>query len=248
VDTICIILTWTLFALGWLVLGNGFAGKTLLSTCVYSLSLPLFTMLVDGKVFGGFFFLAGSKYGGIALILASLFSGVCVGTGCALTFLGGGSTGGVDVLAFILCKVFKKLKNSVSMFIIDGSTVVFGMFIIGDFVLALLGIVAVFVSAMMIDKVFLGGRSAFIAQIVSDKYEEINTYIIEKLDRTTTILQGEGGYSRTDKKLMMVSFTMNEYADLLAAVLKIDKKAFITVHRAHEISGEGWTIEKRKKG
>lgn len=134
------------------------------------------------------------------------------------------------------------------MFIIDGSTVVFGMFIIGDFVLALLGIVAVFVSAMMIDKVFLGGRSAFIAQIVSDKYEEINTYIIEKLDRTTTILQGEGGYSRTDKKLMMVSFTMNEYADLLAAVLKIDKKAFITVHRAHEISGEGWTIEKRKKG
>jgi uncharacterized membrane-anchored protein YitT (DUF2179 family) len=177
-------------------------------------------------------------------MLASLFSGLCVGTGCALTFLGGGSTGGVDVLTLVLCRIFKKLKSSVSMFIIDGTTVLLGMFIIGEFSLALLGVLSAFVAAMMIDKVFLGGRAAFIAQIVSSRFEEINREIIERMDRTTTILHGEGGYSREGKEMLMVSFTMNEYADLLQIVLKNDKNAFMTIHRAHEISGEGWTREK----
>jgi uncharacterized membrane-anchored protein YitT (DUF2179 family) len=39
----------------------------------------------------------------------------------------------------------------------------------------------------------------------------------------------------------MVSFTVNQYADLLRLVTEIDKKAFITVHPAHEINGEGFS-------
>ena len=35
------------------------------------------------------------------IILSALFGGTCVGAGCAITFLGGGSTGGTDIIAFI---------------------------------------------------------------------------------------------------------------------------------------------------
>ena len=41
--------------------------------------------------------------------------------------------------------------------------------------------------------------------------------------------------------MLMVSFTVNQYAEILAVVNKYDKNAFMTIHRAHEINGEGWT-------
>ena len=65
--------------------------------------------------------------------------------------------------------------------------------------------------------------------------------IIEKLDRTTTIIQAEGGYSRKSKKVVMVSFTMSQYATLTNLINIIDRQAFVSIHRAHEINGEGWS-------
>ena len=60
------------------------------------------------------------------------------------------------------------------------------------------------------------------------------------LDRTTTISDCVGGYSGKEKKMVMVTFGMNQYSDFLLLMSKCDKDAFVTVHRAHEINGEGW--------
>ena len=241
IDLIVTVLTWGLFFVGLIVLGKGFAMKTLISSIVYPVGISVFLKLVDPHVFGGFFSLQNSAHSDIALLLGATLGGVLVGAGCAITFLGGGSTGGVDILAFTLCKIFKKWKSSVVIFVIDASIVVLGMFLIGDFVLSLLGILSAFISAVVVDKVFLGSSRAFIAQIVTDKYDEINTRVIEKLERTTTIFDATGGYSGTEKKMVMVSFTMGQYAELVSIVNKTDKYAFVTIHRAHEINGEGWT-------
>ena len=241
IDLIVTALTWALFLMGLAVLGRGFAMKTLISSIVYPVGISLFLRLTDPSVFGGFFSLQNSSHSDIALLLGATLGGVLVGAGCAVTFLGGGSTGGTDILAFTLCKIFKKWKSSVVIFAVDAVVVVLGMFIIGDFVLTLLGILSAFIAALMVDKVFLGGSRAFIAQIVTKKYDEINAGVIAKLERTTTILDVTGGYSGTPKKMVMVSFTMSQYADLLRIISKADKYAFVTIHRAHEINGEGWT-------
>lgn len=241
IDLIVTVLTWALFLMGLAVLGRGFAMKTLISSIVYPVGISLFLRLTDPSVFGGFFSLQNSSHSDIALLLGATLGGVLVGAGCAVTFLGGGSTGGTDILAFTLCKIFKKWKSSVVIFAVDAVVVVLGMFIIGDFVLTLLGILSAFIAALMVDKVFLGGSRAFIAQIVTKKYDEINAGVIAKLERTTTILDVTGGYSGTPKKMVMVSFTMSQYADLLRIISKADKYAFVTIHRAHEINGEGWT-------
>ena len=39
----------------------------------------------------------------------------------------------------------------------------------------------------------------------------------------------------------MVSFSSSQYADFTALIASIDENAFVTLHRAHEINGEGWT-------
>ena len=241
VDILITILTWVLFFVGVVALGKSFAAKTLVSTIIYPVGTSLFLKLVDPDVLNGFFYLQGSEYTQVSLILAATVGGALVGTGCAMAFLGGGSTGGVDIIALILCKVFKKLKGSVAFFMIDATIITLGVFAINNMVISLLGIVSVIISSTVVDKVFLGGSKAFVAHIVTDKYNELSEAVISRLNRTTTVFDATGGYSKEPKKIVMVSFTMRQYAELVGIVNSLDKSAFITINRAHEINGEGWT-------
>ncbi len=241
IDLLITAVTWTLFFVGLFTLGKGFALKTLISTIIYPIGIALFSRLTDPGVLGGIFDLRTSDYSEISILLAALFGGVLVGAGCALTFLGGGSTGGVDILAFLICRASQKLRSSVVIFCMDAAAVVIGLFIMGDLVITLLGISSAFVAAAVIDKLFLGESKAFIAQIISNNFTEINRCVAEELERTTSILDVEGGYSGEKKKMLMVSFTMDQYNDLMGIISKTDPDAFITIHRAHEINGEGWT-------
>lgn len=239
-DIYVFVVTWGLFLLGLIVLGKSFSLKTLISTIVYSPVFSLSVRLVETNAFNGFFDIA-SKYGEISVLLGAVFGGAFVGVGCAIAFLGGGSTGGTDIIAFVICKWFKRMRSSVVIFIVDVAVVLGGIFVLQDLTLSLLGIASAFICAIVIDKLFLGESQAFIAQIVSDKYEEINQVIISKLDRTTTILDATGGFSKQEKKVVMVSFTMRQYSTLINIVNIVDKTAFVSIHRAHEINGEGWT-------
>jgi len=241
VDMLITIITWLLFFAGLIILGKNFALKTLLSTIFYPFATSVFLQLCSPDVLNGFFYLEGSAHGELSLIVSAAAGGVCVGAGCALTFIGGGSTGGVDIIAFTLCKIFKKVKSSVLMFCIDATTIILGMFAIGDLVITMLGIFSAFIAALMIDKVFLGDSKAFIAHIITENYEELGDRVIEKLDRTATIIDAVGAYSGKGKKMVMVTFKRSQYADLIGIVNSVDKKAFFTIHQAHEINGEGWT-------
>ncbi len=241
VDLIITIATWLLFFVGLFVLGKSFALKTLVSTILYPVGVSLFMKLTDPSFLNGFFCLQASHHPETSLILATTLGGVCVGAGCAITFLGGGSTGGIDIIAFSICKMIKRAKSSVVIFIVDASVVLLGMFIIGDFVISLLGVFSAFIAALMVDKVFIGSSKSFVAQIISSKYDVINKEIIEKVDRGSTIIDVVGGYTGEERKMIMVSFTMNQYAEILNVIHKNDKNAFVTIHQAHEVNGEGWT-------
>ena len=238
------VINWILFVIGFFLLGKDFAAKTLLSTIFYPFALWICDYIVHVSSVAPILDLTkyvGAEYYGIALITATLFGGACIGAGCALTFLGGGSTGGVDVIALTLSKYIRRLKSSVAFFVCDSLIIVIGIFAVHDILLSLLGIISAFICASSIDKMFLGESSAFIAHVVSDKYDEINEAVIKKMSRTTTILDATGGYSGDGKKLVMITFNMRQYPIFTHIISSIDKNAFVTVHRAHEINGEGWT-------
>ena len=241
VDLLITVMTWSLFLIGFLILGKSFAAKTLISTIVYPPFITLFSKLCDPDVLNGVFYLKDSPHGDIVLLISALFGGVLIGLGCAIAFIGGGSTGGTDIIAFVICKFAKRLRSSVVIFIVDSLPIVLGIFILNDLVLTLIGIISVFVSALMVDKIFVGGQKALIAQIITVKHDEISQEIIEKMNRTTTIINATGGFSRQPKTMLMVTFSMRQYPELLNIINRNDKEAFVTVHRAHEIYGEDWT-------
>lgn len=241
VDRIVAILSWGLFFAGWLLLGRSFALRTLVSAAVYPMAISFFLHLTSPDVLGGALYLAGNPQTDLTLIISAVAGGACMGAGCALSFLGGGSTGGVDVIALSLCRVFKRLRSSLVHFLLDATVIVLGFFLSGDLLLTLLGIISALISALVIDRVFLGGSAALAAQIVTDRGEEITRAVIEKLDRTATVLNVTGGYTGERKQLLLVSFRMRQYAELTRLVNLVDPNAFLTVYKAHAISGEGWT-------
>lgn len=240
VELIVFVLTWMLFFVGLFTLGRAFAIKTLISSLIYPVAVSAFLRLCSPDLLGGFFYLEGYGHRDLVLILAASVGGAFVGLGCALAFIGGGSTGGIDVIAFSICKLFTRIKSSAVIFFIDTLTIILGMLVMRDLVLSLLGILSAFVSALMVDKVFLGGQAAFVAYAVTDNPQNIGREIIERLNRTTTELDAVGGFSGRKKKMLMVSFTVSQYAELLNIISKNDPSTFVIVHRAHEINGEGW--------
>lgn len=245
VDLCVTILTWVLFLIGLIFLGRAFALKTLLSSIVYPIALSFWLRVAESDFLGGVLNIAkGYDYENpdYALpLIAAVFGGVLVGVGCALTFRGGGSTGGLDILALMAAKYIKGVKSSVSVFFFDAMVVIMGLFVMKDLIMCMLGIASAFVGAIVIDKVLLGKNKSFIAHIVSEKYEEINHAILTKLERGSTVISAHGGYTGEERPMIMVSFTMSQYSAFMAIISSIDKNAFVTIHLAHEIEGEGWT-------
>lgn len=240
--------TWLFFFIGLVFLGKKFAAKTLLFTAAYPVFLYIIKSFIEFEIFGGYFTSISDKsYANyqIGLILAAVVGGAMVGLSIAIAFMAGSSTGGVDIISYAICKFFPKLKISRITLAIDATIVVLGMFVTQDFVISLLGIISAAVTSFVIDKVFLGSSRAFIAQIISDNTEKIRDMIRDDMDRTSTIFDCVGGYSGENKKMIMVSFTMSEYAQLTNIINTADRYAFVTVHRAHEVNGLGFSIEKR---
>lgn len=240
-------LTWILFIIGYFALGKDFAMKTLISSLVYPLGIAAFSPMATAEFFGGFLNLGTGQYSEISVLLASVFGGCLIGIGCAIVFLGGGSTGGVDILSFILCKCFPRLKSSRVIFLVDALIIALSMLIVGDFALSLLGIIAAFVGSLVIDRLFLGQSRAFVALVFSDAYVSINEEIIRRLNRTTTMLEVIGGYTKRRRIMLLITFPMREYNELLSIISRLDKDAFVAVYSAHEITGFGWTENKENR-
>ncbi len=239
-------LTWTMFFVGLFILGKNFALKTLLSSIFYPLFYTISSKLISPDFMGGFFNLQNSAHPDVAILLAAVCGGAFVGAGCAITFMGGGSTGGVDIIALSICKFFRRLKSSVVIFVVDAAVVVIGMFALGNFTLSLLGIASAIICAMVIDHLFVGSSKAFKAEIISENAETINEQVRKRLNRTTTFINVIGGYSGEKKKMVMITFTIREYSEILNIINTIDKDAFVTISSAHEINGEGWTFNTKK--
>ena len=135
IDIVVFIFTWILWVIGLIFLGKDFALKTLISAIVYPLALslflrvPVFGTLSESICYYGLTVTDGVVEGSVPighLLLCGLFGGVFVGTGVALTFTGGGSTGGVDVIIALLGK-YTPIKESVASFMIDAVIIVTAM-------------------------------------------------------------------------------------------------------------------------
>ncbi len=239
-------LTVIFWLIGLIFVGKDFAWKTLLSSVLYIGFTFLFKRV-------SFFNELAEKFAGTVvkgeyqagnLILCGIFGGVFVGGGVAITFLGGGSTGGVDVLQVMGSK-YLRIKESVSSFVVDAIVIIIGMATMQMWVPALCGILCSFVTAVLIEIVYIRNQTAYQVDIISDKWEEISRYAQDELERGATIIRAEGGYKGDERVILRVVFDKRQYEKIRAYIAKVDPTAFITFTQTNAVFGEGFKKNKK---
>lgn len=229
-------LTVFFWLLGLIFLGKDFALKTALSSALYIGFTFLFKRVDFFNDLAASF--AGKQEAG-NLILCGIFGGVFIGGGVAITFLGGGSTGGVDVVQVMFSKYFG-IKESVSGFLIDALVIIVGMASMQMWVPALCGILSSFVTAVLIEIVYIKNQTAYQVDIISDKWKEISRYAQDELERGATIIRAEGGYKGEERVILRVVFDKRQYEKIKHFIASIDPKAFVTYTQTNAVFGEGF--------
>ena len=251
------IFSWGLFIVGLFTLGIKYSLKTLVFTIANPLFIQLFDYLIkiikingvaifDIKnisdiMINGTTYISSEQLAPIAYIVAACLGGLVMGVGIGLALAGGGSSGGTDVINLLAHK-YLHVKVGTSSLICDLVIITAGFFTNGQNLLAcLIAVISALLCSIMIDKVFLGRSEYYIAFIISKDYEKINQEILSVPERGTTLLKGEGGYTKEENRVLEVCFDKRDYNTIRSIINKIDPNAFITIVKASEIIGYGFT-------
>ena len=176
------------------------------------------------------------------IFLAALYGGILQGVGIGLVFLGGGTTGGTDLLAAIIQKYMKHYSIAQVMQFVDGAVVVVGMYVFGV-ERALYAIIAVYLVTKVSDGIIAGLKFSKAVYIITDKPDEVSRMVMEDIDRGITGIRAKGMYSGNDKLMLFCVVGKKELVHLKEMIDEIDPKAFVIVGDAREVHGEGF-IEK----
>ena len=176
------------------------------------------------------------------IFLAALYGGILQGVGIGLVFLGGGTTGGTDLLAAIIQKYMKHYSIAQIMQFVDGAVVVAGMYVFGV-ERALYAIIAVYLVTKVSDGIIEGLKFSKAVYIITDKPDEVSRMVMEDIDRGITGIRAKGMYSGNDKLMLFCVVGKKELVHLKEMIDEIDPKAFVIVGDAREVHGEGF-IEK----
>ena len=226
---------WFMFIIGFFALGKEFALKTLPSTIIYPLSIFLFNNIEP---------LQAAALTIDNQLISAIFSGALFGVGVAFVFRVGGSSGGMDVISFLISKYFKISFEKV-IFMLDLVVITAGIFFVG-LEPALVGIIVSFITMSAIDRVVFGGSETMMIYIMSNHHKKINDYIINNLKRGTTIIPSFGGFTNEEKRMLQVVISRSDYYTVQKNISELDPDAFITVLNAQEVIGKGFSTTVKK--
>lgn len=224
--TLTFLLNIPLVILGLVVLGKRFTINTfrtlLILSVITNLMEPVLPIYTDNP------------------LLASMFGGVAIGIGMGIIFLRGSTTGGTDILGRVLLRYFQHIPLGKILLAIDFVIVTAAGIYYGTLEAALFALVSVYITERAMDSVLYGFNETRIAYVVSDKAVEVADRIMEETGRGVTYLNGEGGYQRAKKLVIMCAMPSRQFSQFKRIALEVDPLAFIMVAPASNVIGEGF--------
>lgn len=226
IGTFVLVANLPLFLLGWRLLGGGLLASSLYAMAVSSLAVDGLAMLVDFRPMDP--------------MLSCVCGGAVVGLGLGLIFAQGATTGGTDLIARLVRLKLPWVSMGRMLLVIDTTVILLVALAFGSITTALYGVIASFVSAYVTDSVLYGLDRAKVAYIISGNPLEIRRRIDAELDRGTTVLHGQGGYSGEAMEVLLCAFKQKQIVTLKKIVKELDPNAFLIVCDAHEVLGLGF--------
>lgn len=216
-----------LLVLAWFSLSHRFAVSTAFATAVCSFILDFMVAPVCPVYTGG-------------RILCSLYGGILSGVGMGLIFMAGMTTGGSDILGYVLQKKRPQLSIGRALMAVDGVILLMSIYVFGNIDAALFGLVSLFATTKVIDSVIYGGDASTMATVVTRKPREIARRIIADLDRSATLVQATGAYSGKDTSVLLCTVRKSQFQRLRKIVYEADPGAFLMATEASEVLGDGF--------
>lgn len=208
--------------------GKSYLAKTVVAIVVSSVAIDVISSFTTGY--------HGEK------LLAAMFGGILSGCGLGLIFYRGGSTGGVDIVAQNIHKHLPFLSVGKLILLADALIIFATIPVYGGIESAMYTSISIFLSVKVIDMVTKGfardnGKLMF---IITSKYAEITKEIIENVERSVTVIDGKGGYTGDDKKVVLCALRPRQVYKVRRIAEDIDRMSFIVVTDAENIMGKGF--------
>lgn len=239
-DIVVAVIQLLLWILGLFFLGKKFSIHTLLGTLAFPAfySLLLRTHVYEYCGLKAFFDAHQDSIG--AMILAGVFGGGIAGVGVAFTYLGDGSTGGTDILCFIIEK-YARITQDLSGMAMDGILILAALICMKDWGLAMCGVLSSITAALVIYLVYVKGNDSVLCNIVTSKPDKINDFIQHHLNHGTTILEGNSGRSGEKRMIVRAVMYKEEADDLKNFIALVDPDSFVTFASLDDTVGQGFT-------
>lgn len=173
-------------------------------------------------------------------LLACIYGGILVGLGTAIVLKANASTGGTDLLSYIVRAFKPHFKTSNLIVIVDTTIVFLNVLFFKEIEIGLYSAIAIYLMGKMIDIVFEGIYFTKTMFIVSNEYKKIAKEIEEKIDRGSTALYGKGMYTREKKMVLWCVASRGEVVRIKQIAQEIDPRAFIVISNAREAWGKGF--------
>lgn len=220
------ILNIILFILAFVVLGKGFGGKSIYATVMLSVVMEIIERVFSPGILTDNMF------------LASFFGSALLAMGSAIVFHQGASTGGTSILAAIISK-FTSLGVGTSLLLNDSIICLLAINVFG-IDKGLFGFFSLILIGLLIDKFIDGFNTCKQVFIITSKAEMVVNFINKDIDRGCTVLNGKGGYTDSEVKIVYTVLSSKQFITLKSFIKENNPEAFITVNDSKEVLGLGF--------
>ena len=238
-----------LLLIGGFIVGWNFGIKTIYCIIVLSVAMDTWDFwlpdgtLLDGEIIKNGLLVQYTETINSHNILLIILGAVVAGSGVAISFSQGGSTGGTDIVAMIINKYktisYGRIVISSDVFIIGCS-----IFVADDIATGIAtivyGYIMIAVYGYTVDVIQSGSQQSSQIFIISPKYAEIADAINNEAHRGVTIIDGKGWYSKSECKIAMVVCRKRNASEILKIAHRIDENAFITMGSVMGVYGKGF--------
>ncbi|MBO7561561.1 MAG: YitT family protein [Bacteroidales bacterium] len=189
-------------------------------------------------------------------LISAIFGGVMSGVGIGISFSQGGSTGGTDIVALMVAKYHNIAPGRMILYmdlviiacslliparqITDAAgnitTETWGM----RLATVLYGYMLIASCSQIVDMMVAGSRQSVQVYIFSREYEKIADRITTEMGRGVTVLTGEGWYTRSENKMLLVLIHKTEVGKIHNLIREIDKDSFISMAPVTGVWGRGF--------
>jgi uncharacterized membrane-anchored protein YitT (DUF2179 family) len=178
------------------------------------------------------------------LILATIFGGILIGVGVGLVVKQQATTGGSDIVAMFLRK-YASIKFSNGIFIADAFVVVSSIIVLvgiggESLTLPFYSLITIYIAIQVIDLVVEGRSSDKVMFIVTERQDEVRSFILNELHRGGTAIKSSGLYTGNEREMLFVVVHRREIVPVKNRLREIDPCMFVVVVDANETLGQGF--------